>query len=361
MIVVRRALCALALLASASTANAGGLVVKDGAGVLRTMEENAAASGNLFPSVGLYLGSALVGTGNPLPVAIVSGGGGGGGTVAQGAAGSVTTPWYETPVQGGALIGATNGLYVQPGTGTAWSVTGTFWQATQPVSLAALPALPAGSSTIGSIANTSFGISGTLPAFAATPTVNVGTLPALPAGSATIGAVTQASGPWTINQTQIGGVAIAAGTGASNTGTQRVAVSTDSPGGASANPAYVSALNIATAWSEVVPANTTGILIATGAHVLYGLDGSNVGSAPLYVKIYDTATAPTCGSGTPKLRRMIPAASTNANGAGTNVPSLASGGASFTNGIGLCVTGGIADADATAPSASVGLLNLGYQ
>ena len=35
--------------------------------------------------------------------------------------------------------------------------------------------LPAGSNTIGSIANASFGISGTLPGFAATPTVNVGT------------------------------------------------------------------------------------------------------------------------------------------------------------------------------------------
>jgi hypothetical protein len=55
-------------------------------------------------------------------------------------------------------------------------VSGTFWQATQPVSLAALPALAAGSNAIGSITNTAFGISGTLPAFAATPTVNLGTL-----------------------------------------------------------------------------------------------------------------------------------------------------------------------------------------
>lgn len=38
-------------------------------------------------------------------------------------------------------------------------------------------ALPAGSNVIGSIANTSFGISGTLPPFAATPTFNLGTAP----------------------------------------------------------------------------------------------------------------------------------------------------------------------------------------
>jgi hypothetical protein len=59
---------------------------------------------------------------------------------------------------------------------TAVPVSGTFWQATQPVSLSSLPALATGANTIGSIANTSFGISGTLPAFASTPTVNLGTL-----------------------------------------------------------------------------------------------------------------------------------------------------------------------------------------
>jgi hypothetical protein len=52
------------------------------------------------------------------------------------------------------------------------AVTGTFYQATQPVSLASLPSLATGSNTIGAISNTSFGISGALPAFASTPTVN---------------------------------------------------------------------------------------------------------------------------------------------------------------------------------------------
>jgi hypothetical protein len=48
---------------------------------------------------------------------------------------------------------------------------------TQPVSLTSLPALATGTNAIGSITNTSFGISGTLPAFAATPTFNIGTAP----------------------------------------------------------------------------------------------------------------------------------------------------------------------------------------
>ena len=71
-------------------------------------------------------------------------------------------------------VDATHGLPVNL-LNTSVPVTGAFWQATQPVSLAALPALAAGANTIGSIANTAFGISGTLPAFAATPTLNIGT------------------------------------------------------------------------------------------------------------------------------------------------------------------------------------------
>ena len=173
------------------------------------------------------------------------------------------------------------------------SVTGTFWQATQPVSLSSLPALAAGSNAIGSVsvsnlpsiqpvsgtvtANAGTGtfpisavslplpanaaqetggnlatiaiangapsdatwsgsgngseisilkavvgklsaplatsISGTVPVsgtfWQATQPVSLTSLPALSSGANTIGAVTQASGPWTGNQTQIAGAAIA--------------------------------------------------------------------------------------------------------------------------------------------------------
>ena len=92
------------------------------------------------------------------------------------------------------------------------SVAVSNFPATQPVSLASLPALPAGSNTVGNV-----GLIGSLPAFAATPTFNLGTaptitvnwsgqsvsvsnfpttqavsiasLPALPAGSNTVGNV----------------------------------------------------------------------------------------------------------------------------------------------------------------------------
>jgi hypothetical protein len=104
-------------------------------------------------------------------------------------------------------------------TGTFWQTTqpvsGTFWQATQPISAASLP-LPAGAATqttlasiltaLGSpfqagasIANTSFGISGTLPAFASTPTVNIGTAPSI--------AVTGTFWPYTLGQ-QVAGSSV---------------------------------------------------------------------------------------------------------------------------------------------------------
>ena len=75
-----------------------------------------------------------------------------------------------------ANLTVTSNRLLVDGSGVTQPVSGTFWQATQPVSITSLPALAAGTNAIGSITNTSFGISGTLPAFAATPTFNIGTV-----------------------------------------------------------------------------------------------------------------------------------------------------------------------------------------
>jgi len=147
------------------------------------------------PDTGAFLGT----TGSPLPITCVSGcsgGGGGGGTSALNNSTFANTSTYSnTPA--GALVSTAAPTYtagtVAPlnvTTGGALRVDGS--GVTQPVSAASLPlptgaATAAGLSTInttlgtpfqagGSIGNTSFGISGTLPAFAATPTVNLGTL-----------------------------------------------------------------------------------------------------------------------------------------------------------------------------------------
>jgi hypothetical protein len=180
-------------------------------------------------------------------------GAGGGGSVPTGSAGSPNAAVLS--VQG-----------VSGGTGVP--VTGTFWQSTQPVSLASLPALATGSNTIGGVTqsgtwninnvsgtvslptgaatsanqsteitdlatvgtNTTRTTAGTSAANAlpvqgvtggvavpvsgtfwqATQPVSLAGLPALASGSNTIGAVTQASGPWTVNWTQLAGTALGA-------------------------------------------------------------------------------------------------------------------------------------------------------
>lgn len=103
----------------------------------------------------------------------------------------------------------------------------------------------------GSIGNTSFGISGTLPAFASTPTVNV--------ASATTGGAT------------------------------------------------VKSIQVAN--------NTTSVAICTAACTLYGVFVQTNSATIAYLKLYNTAQGSvTCGSGTPVDRIIIPA-STNGGGA----------------------------------------------
>lgn len=98
---------------------------------------------------------------------------------------------------------------------------------------------------------------------------------------------------------------------------------------------------------------------AAGAHTVYGVQLSGLGSAPAYLKFYDKATAPTCGSDAVKKSLMIPAASTAANGAGSNVSLYL--GTAFTLGIGICVVTGIADTDDTAVAAATFDVNIDYK
>lgn len=153
-------------------------------------------------------GNSLSSTSGSLNVNVTNSGGGTS-TVNQGTQGSSSSPWYTSitnssipvtgtffqstqPVSGTLTCNAGTGTQSVNVTNSSIPVTGTFYQSTQPVSATSLP-LPTGAATQttlasilsalgspfqsgGSIGNTSFGISGTLPAFASTPTVNLGTL-----------------------------------------------------------------------------------------------------------------------------------------------------------------------------------------
>lgn len=243
---MKKLILALATIALATSTAHADYVIRDGNGVLQTVAAGTSCgSGVICTETALIDGSGLfVGTGaNPFAITFGTG---------VKLPDFASTPTFNLGNINGAPPSATNPLWIQPGTGAvfhvtcdsgcsggggggtsslfgaafptsgtaiglsdgtnmlalrgdatngAWvnlkasvpiAVTGTFWQATQPVSAAALP-LPAGAATSalqssivtalgspfqagGSIGNTAFGISGTLPAFASTPTVNLGTL-----------------------------------------------------------------------------------------------------------------------------------------------------------------------------------------
>lgn len=78
----------------------------------------------------------------------------------------------KTPALGQALAAASTPVVLPAAQITALTPPTT-------VGVNSLPALSTGSNAIGSITNTSFGISGTLPAFTNTPTFNIGTAPNL--------------------------------------------------------------------------------------------------------------------------------------------------------------------------------------
>lgn len=96
-------------------------------------------------------------------------------------------------------------------TGTL-AVTGTFWQATQPVSAASLP-LPAGAATEATLAALNTKVTA----------VNTGAV-VLAAGAAVVGSL---AANQSVNAAQIAGVATAVGSGVSGTGVQRVVLATD--------------------------------------------------------------------------------------------------------------------------------------
>lgn len=135
-------------------------------------------------------------------------------------------------------------------------------------------------------------------------------------------------------------------------------------GALGAGPAWAqqSVLNVLTRGTtpyHLIAANTNNsTLVRAAPTVLVSVQLSGVGAAPAYVKFYDKATAPTCGTDVPKKVLAIPAASTAANGGGSNVTvSLGTG---FALGLGFCVVTGIADNDNTAVAAATFNVNFDY-
>lgn len=274
------------------TANAGsGTFTVDGSGHTQPVsgtfwQATQPVSGTITANIGTSGSLALDASVTGLQVAQNSTTSGQSGGLTQGA---VTTgaPTYTTG-KTDPLSLTTAGALRTDASATTQPVSGTFWQATQPVSIATAPVLVAGSAIIGKV-----GIDQTTPGTTNGVQVNA----ALPAGSAVIGKVSiDQTTPGTtnlvalaanqsVNVAQINAVTPLMGNGVTGTGSQRVTVASD-------NTAF--SVNAAARTPTAVTVKQAAVTIGTSAVRL-----TNDGSAPaatrvlLVAQLLSTSTA-TC-------------------------------------------------------------------
>lgn len=115
---------------------------------------------------------------------------------------------------------------------------------------------------------------------------------------------------------------------------------------ASAQSAPVKFFSAASLNPQVVLAGN--VLLKTGVVI-------NTTTTVYYIKFYNKATAPTCGTDIPKWTVPIPFGASSAGGGFTlPIPD----GLMFPAGLGFCITGGIADNDVTNAATGI-VVNLG--
>lgn len=99
-------------------------------------------------------------------------------------------------------------------------------------------------------------------------------------------------------------------------------------------------------------ASTNGANIKSGLGTVTRVSGYNAKATPVYLKLYDKATAPTVGTDTPRKTRYLPASSAF----DFHMDDY------FGAGIGIALTGAAADADTTALLAGdILALNVDYR
>lgn len=203
------------------------------------------------------------------------------------------------------------------------------------------------------------------------------TVNALPAGTAVIGKVTtdQTTHGTTdlvaADVTKLAGTAVDTNSGNKSAGTLRVVLATDQPSNTNnwnvnlaASGAFVAITQDARTSGGATPykyiaaasANQDSQVVKNSAGSLFAIVVVNVNASLRYLKIYDKSSGPT-SSDTPVLSIPVPASVT---GAGVSFP-LGWPGIAFSNGIGIRMTTGMADADASAVTANDMLVNLIYK
>ena len=107
--------------------------------------------------------------------------------------------------------------------------------------------------------------------------------------------------------------------------------------------------------SLIAAGSTNATLVQGHASELHGGYLYNAAAYAVFLKLYDSATAPTAGAGTPVLRIGVAA------GVGVPIASLDLEGISFTSGLGYTITKLSADNDTTVVVAGDLLVNLFYR
>lgn len=110
------------------------------------------------------------------------------------------------------------------------------------------------------------------------------------------------------------------------------------------------------AYITLASSNST-LVTGAGQNVLKWIVATNTGANVNYLRLYNKATAPVCGTDVPIMRiPLLPTSSTSSNGQF----AMAFDDTRFTLGIGFCVTkGNGTDGDATASDTGI-FINLGY-
>jgi hypothetical protein len=108
-------------------------------------------------------------------------------------------------------------------------------------------------------------------------------------------------------------------------------------------------------FSKLSTADTNSNNVKGSRGVVIGATATNTNAAARYLKFYNKATAPTCGTDTPVLRFLIPPSN------GGHSPNLFAIPMPFPLGIGYCITTGATDADTGAVAANEVILDLSYQ
>lgn len=96
-------------------------------------------------------------------------------------------------------------------------------------------------------------------------------------------------------------------------------------------------------------ATTNGALILTGTSGVQALYATNIGATAAFVKLYNKATAPTVGTDIPEMVIPVPAAVLGVPGVAELSPGFNA--YRFPLGLGIAITGAVADADTTAVAA----------